>query len=55
VTGSLIWDGATSIAIGGILVAVAVSLGPDSEDFLIRRAADPRELCSPGVWSMRGG
>jgi divalent metal cation (Fe/Co/Zn/Cd) transporter len=44
VTGSPIWDGAASIAIGGLLVAVAVRLGLDSRDFLIGRAADPREL-----------
>jgi cation diffusion facilitator family transporter len=44
VTGSPVWDGAASIAIGGLLVAVAVRLGLDSRDFLIGRAADPREL-----------
>jgi cation diffusion facilitator family transporter len=44
VTGSPAWDGAASIAIGGLLVAVAVRLGLDSRDFLIGRAADPKEL-----------
>jgi cation diffusion facilitator family transporter len=44
VTGSPVWDGGASIAIGGLLVAVAVKLGLDSRDFLIGRAADPREL-----------
>jgi cation diffusion facilitator family transporter len=44
VTGSPVWDGAASIAIGGLLVAVAVRLGLDSRDFLIGRAADPKEL-----------
>jgi cation diffusion facilitator family transporter len=44
VTGSPVWDGAASIAIGGLLVAVAVRLGLDSRDYLIGRAADPREL-----------
>ncbi len=44
VTGSPVWDGAASIAIGGLLVAVAVRLGLDSREFLIGRAANPREL-----------
>jgi cation diffusion facilitator family transporter len=44
VTGSPAWDGAASIAIGGLLVAVAVRLALDSRDFLIGRAADPKEL-----------
>jgi len=44
VTGSPVWDGAASIAIGGLLVAVAVRLGLDSRDYLIGRAAAPREL-----------
>jgi len=44
VTGSPVWDGAASIAIGCLLVAVAVRLGLDSRDFLIGRAADPRDL-----------
>jgi hypothetical protein len=37
VTGSAVWDGAASIAIGALLVAVAVRLGLDSRDFLIGR------------------
>jgi cation diffusion facilitator family transporter len=44
VTGSEVWDGAASIAIGTLLVAVAVKLGMDSRDYLIGRAADPRDL-----------
>jgi cation diffusion facilitator family transporter len=43
-TGSPIWDGAASIAIGALLVAVAIRLGLDSRDLLIGKAADPREL-----------
>ncbi len=43
-TGSALWDGAASIAIGGLLVVVAVRLGLDSRDLLIGRSADPREL-----------
>ena len=43
-TGSPVWDGAASITIGVLLVVVAVKLGLDSRDFLIGRAADPREL-----------
>lgn len=42
-TGSSVWDGAASIAIGAVLVAVAVKLGRDSRDLLIGRAAEPRE------------
>jgi cation diffusion facilitator family transporter len=44
VTGSPVWDGAAAIAIGALLVVVAVRLGMDSRDFLIGRAADPKEL-----------
>ncbi|HEY2579824.1 MAG TPA: cation diffusion facilitator family transporter [Streptosporangiaceae bacterium] len=42
-TGSEVWDGAASIAIGGLLVAVAIRLGLDSRELLIGRAADPSE------------
>jgi cation diffusion facilitator family transporter len=42
-TGSEVWDGAASIAIGGLLVVVAIRLGLDSRELLIGRAADPRE------------
>jgi cation diffusion facilitator family transporter len=42
-TGSEVWDGAASIAIGGLLVVAAVRLGLDSRQLLIGRAADPRE------------
>jgi Co/Zn/Cd efflux system component len=44
VTGSPVWDGAASIAIGGLLVAVAFRLGLDSRDYLIGRAAGPKDL-----------
>jgi divalent metal cation (Fe/Co/Zn/Cd) transporter len=40
-TGSHIWDGAASIAIGALLIVVAVKLGMDSKKLLIGRAADP--------------
>jgi cation diffusion facilitator family transporter len=40
-TGSPVWDGVASIAIGVLLVAVAIKLGMDSRDLLIGRAADP--------------
>jgi cation diffusion facilitator family transporter len=46
VTGSPVWDGAASIAIGGLLVAVALKLGLDSRDYLIGRAAAPKELAA---------
>ncbi len=44
VTGSPVWDGAASMAIGVLLIVVAVRLGLDSREFLIGRAAAPREL-----------
>ncbi len=40
-TGSPVWDGGASIAIGALLVAVAVKLGIDSKELLIGRAASP--------------
>lgn len=43
-TGSPVWDGTASIAIGALLIVVAVKLGLDSRDLLIGKAADPREL-----------
>ena len=42
ITGSPVWDGAASMAIGVLLVAVAARLGMDSRDLLIGRAADPK-------------
>jgi cation diffusion facilitator family transporter len=44
VTGSSVWDGAASIAIGVLLIVVAVRLGLDNREYLIGRAADPKEL-----------
>jgi cation diffusion facilitator family transporter len=41
-TGSPVWDGAASIAIGALLVVVAVRLGMDNRELLIGRAADPK-------------
>jgi cation diffusion facilitator family transporter len=46
VTGSPVWDGAASIAIGMLLIVVAVRLGLDNKEFLIGRAAAPRELAA---------
>jgi cation diffusion facilitator family transporter len=40
-TGSPVWDGAASIAIGVLLVVVAIKLGLDSKDLLIGQAASP--------------
>jgi cation diffusion facilitator family transporter len=44
VTGSPAWDGAASIAIGGLLIVVAVKLGLDSRDYLIGHAATAEDL-----------
>jgi cation diffusion facilitator family transporter len=43
-TGSSVWDGSASIAIGGLLVVVAVRLGLDSRDLLIGKSAAPGQL-----------
>jgi cation diffusion facilitator family transporter len=40
-TGSPVWDGGASIAIGALLVVLAVKLGMDSKSLLIGRAASP--------------
>jgi cation diffusion facilitator family transporter len=40
-TGSSVWDGWASIAIGVLLVVVAIKLAMDSRELLIGRAADP--------------
>jgi cation diffusion facilitator family transporter len=40
-TGSPVWDGGASIAIGVLLVVVAIKLGMDSKELLIGRAASP--------------
>jgi cation diffusion facilitator family transporter len=42
-TGSSVWDGSASIAIGALLIVVAVRLGLDSRDLLLGRAADPKD------------
>ncbi len=42
-TGSAVWDGGASIAIGLLLFAVAIRLGLDSKNLLIGRAADPEQ------------
>ncbi len=60
-TGSGIWDGAASIAIGVLLILVAIRLGLDSRSLLIGRSADPKELArirgeieaTPGVSELR--
>jgi cation diffusion facilitator family transporter len=44
ITGSPVWDGAASIAIGCLLIVVAVRLGLDSREYLIGRAANPGDL-----------
>jgi cation diffusion facilitator family transporter len=44
VTGSPVWDGAASIAIGVLLIVVAVRLGLDNREYLIGRSADPSVL-----------
>jgi len=44
VTGSPVWDGAASMAIGVLLIVVAVRLGMDNREYLIGRSADPRVL-----------
>ena len=43
-TGSEVWDAASSIAIGVLLVAVAIRLGLENRELLIGRAADPEQL-----------
>jgi cation diffusion facilitator family transporter len=40
-TGSPVWDGGASIAIGVLLVSLAIKLGMDSKELLIGRAASP--------------
>ena len=55
-TGSPVWDGAASIAIGVLLVAVAIKLGMDSRELLIGRAAAPgvQELMREDMESLPG-
>ncbi len=43
-TGSEAWDAASSIAIGALLIVVAIRLGADNRDLLIGKAADPEQL-----------
>lgn len=55
-TGSPVWDGGASIAIGVLLVVVAIKLGMDSKDLLIGRAASPEveEVIREEIESMPG-
>ncbi len=55
-TGVSAWDGGASIAIGILLIVVAVKLGLNSRDLLIGRAADPRDqdLIRDQIESMPG-
>ena len=46
VTGSSVWDGGASIAIGCLLIVVAIRLGMDNKEYLIGRAADPKVLAT---------
>ncbi len=46
VTGSGVYDGAASIAIGILLVIVAFRLGMDNRELLIGRSADKRDLAA---------
>jgi cation diffusion facilitator family transporter len=43
-TGSPVWDGSASIAIGVLLIVVAVKLGMDSKELLIGKSADQQTL-----------
>jgi len=45
-TGSGVYDGAASVAIGVLLIIVAVRLGMDNRELLIGRAADKRDLAA---------
>lgn len=45
-TGSGVYDGAASIAIGVLLIVVAVRLGLDNKNLLIGRAADKQDLAA---------
>jgi cation diffusion facilitator family transporter len=42
-TGSAVWDGSASIAIGALLVLVALRLGADSRELLIGRAVEGQQ------------
>ena len=42
ITGNPMWDGVASLAIGGLLAAVAITLLRESKDLLIGEAANPR-------------
>ncbi|HEY6493614.1 MAG TPA: cation diffusion facilitator family transporter, partial [Trebonia sp.] len=55
-TGSPAWDGGASIAIGVLLVILAVKLARDSKDLLIGRAASPEleRLISEEIESTQG-
>ncbi len=44
ITGSPVYDGSASIAIGVLLIVVALRLGMDSRELLIGRSADPKVI-----------
>ncbi len=44
VTGSQVWDGAAAMAVGALLIAVAIRLGAENRELLIGKAADPRQV-----------
>jgi cation diffusion facilitator family transporter len=46
VSGSPVWDGGASIAIGCLLIAVAVRLGLDSKEYLVGRAASSTDIAT---------
>lgn len=48
-TGSAVWDGSASIAIGALLILVALRLGADSRQLLIGRADDDAETLSDRI------
>ena len=55
-TGSSVWDGGASIAIGVLLIGLAIKLGMDSKELLIGRAASPdlERLISEEITSRPG-
>ena len=43
-TGSQVWDGVAAMAVGVLLIAVAIRLGAENRDLLIGKAADPQQI-----------